>query len=416
MSLRIESTDEADTPPDESLRGVEAEAVRLQTGIQGKAGLLPRQEIRELVRQGAVLARAELKDSQFQPASLDLRLGAKAYRVRASFLPGGGKTVAEKLTDLKFDEVNLEDGAVLERGCVYVVELLEHLALPASISAMANPKSSTGRLDVFTRLIADRSEAFDSVAPGYRGKLYAEVSPGSFSIKVRKGSRLNQIRFRRRTGNQDYTTNARLTDKELRELHSRVLLVDGELKVRHGLILHIELGGMGPERLVGYRAQRHTDLIDVDNVAGYRFDEFWEPIRARGKQLILDPNEFYILASKEKLHIPPDMAAEMVPIDPTMGEFRVPLRRLLRPRLRLHGSRPPRQPGRPRGSQPRGALRARRWPDGLPPRIRAHGGDPRRALRPDRHLQLPGPGAQAFQALPDGLSRDRVWPLAPPPP
>jgi dCTP deaminase len=323
MSLRIESTDEADTPPDESLRGVTTEAGRPETGLAGNSGLLPRQEIRELVRQGAVLARAELKDSQFQPASLDLRLGAKAYRVRASFLPGGGKTVAEKLTDLKFDEVNLEDGAVLERGCVYVVELLEHLDLPASISAMANPKSSTGRLDVFTRLIADRSEAFDSVAPGYKGKLYAEVSPRSFSIKVRKGSRLNQIRFRRRTGNQDYTTNARLTDKELRELHCRVLLVDGELKVRHGLILHIELGGMGPEQLVGYRAQRHTDLIDVDNVAGYRFDEFWEPIRARGKQLILDPNEFYILASKEKLHIPPDMAAEMVPIDPTMGEFRV---------------------------------------------------------------------------------------------
>jgi dCTP deaminase len=140
---------------------------------------------------------------------------------------------------------------------------------------------------------------------------------------VRRGSRLNQIRFRRRNSQQDYTTNARLTDKELRELHARIPLVDGELKVRFGLILHIELGGMGPDGLVGYRAQRHTDLIDVDDVGGYRFDEFWEPIRARGRQLILDPNEFYILASKEKLHIPPDMAAEMVPIDPTMGEFRV---------------------------------------------------------------------------------------------
>jgi dCTP deaminase len=329
MSLRADGApgaDQADTLTgmDEDPRTDLAGARRPKAGqLGGKAGLLPRQEIRKLVHRKVIRSTSDFDEAQFQPASLDLRLGARAYRVRASFLPGAGKTVAEKLADLKYDEVDLEDGAVLERGCVYVVELLEHLNLPGSISAMANPKSSTGRLDVFTRLIADRSDAFDSVPGGYKGRLYAEVSPRSFSIKVRRGSRLNQIRFRRRNSQQDYTTNARLTDKELRELHARIPLVDGELKVRFGLILHIELGGMGPDGLVGYRAQRHTDLIDVDDVGGYRFDEFWEPIRARGRQLILDPNEFYILASKEKLHIPPDMAAEMVPIDPTMGEFRV---------------------------------------------------------------------------------------------
>ncbi len=291
--------------------------------VSGRAGLLPRQDIRQLVRSGGLRANDGFEESQFQPASLDLRLGSKAYRVRASFLPGLGTTVGEKLAALRYVEIDLDKGAVLERGCVYVVELLEHLHLPDSVSAMANPKSSTGRLDVFTRLIADRAEVFDAVGEGYKGRLYAEVSPRSFSIRVRRGSRLNQIRFRRHAPEQDQPASIRLSDRELQALHERTRIVDGDVKVRNGLVLHIELGGIGPERLVGYRAQRHTDLIDVDSVGGYRFDDFWEPIHARDGTLILDPNEFYILASKERLHIPPDLAAEMIPIDPAMGEFRV---------------------------------------------------------------------------------------------
>src|SRR5918997_4182031 len=298
---------------------------RPRTGkLSGKTGLLPRQEIRKLVRRKVLRASQDFAEGQFQPASLDLRLGAKAYRVRASFLPGRASTVEDKLSELQNDVIDLERGAVLEKGCVYVVELLEHLALPESIAAVANPKSSTGRLDVFTRLIADRSEVFDSVAGGYEGRLYAEISPRSFSVKVRKGSRLNQIRFRRRNSQQHELSEFRLSDRDLRELHAQTPLVDGELQVRNGLMLHIELGGIGPERLVGYRAQRHTDLVDVDRVGEYRFERFWETVRARSdKRLILDPNEFYILASKQKLHIPAHLAAEMVPIDPTMGEFRV---------------------------------------------------------------------------------------------
>jgi dCTP deaminase len=292
--------------------------------LAGPSGLLPRQEIRKLVHRKVLRATQDLEEAQFQPASLDLRLGTRAYRVRASFLPGPNRTIEEKLAELKYDVIDLTAGAVLEKGCVYVVELLEYLRLPDSIAALANPKSSTGRLDVFTRLIADRSEVFDSVAGGYEGRLYAEISPRSFSIKVRKGSRLNQIRFRRRNSQQDELTEFRLSDRDLRELHEQARLVDGEFQVRNGLVLHIELGGIGPERLVGYRAQRHTDLIDVDHIGEYRFGDFWETVPARDdKRLILDPNEFYILASKEKLHIPPHLAAEMVPIDPTMGEFRV---------------------------------------------------------------------------------------------
>jgi dCTP deaminase len=316
-----EATETALGPGDADLAGGRRSG---GANLAGRTGLLPRQEIRTLVHRKVLRATQDLEEGQFQPASLDLRLGARAYRVRASFLPGPNRTVEEKLAELKNDVIDLDHGAILEKGCVYVVELIEHLDLPDSIAALANPKSSTGRLDVFTRLISDRSEVFDSIAGGYRGRLYAEISPRSFSVKVRKGSRLNQIRFRRRNSQQHELTEFRLSDRELRELHGEMPLVDGDLQVRNGLMLHIELGGIGRERLVGYRAQRHTDLVDVDRVGEYRFEDFWETVRARDdRRLILDPNEFYILASKERLHIPAHLAAEMVPIDPLMGEFRV---------------------------------------------------------------------------------------------
>lgn len=292
--------------------------------LSGRAGLLPRQEIRTLVHRRVLRANQDWDEGQFQPASLDLRLGARAFRVRASFLPGRDRTVEQQLVELNGEEISLRDGAVFERGCVYVVELLEHVHLPETIAAIANPKSSTGRLDVFTRLITDRCEVFDSVVGGYQGRLYAEVSPRSFSVKVRQGSRLNQIRFRRRNSQQDELKDFRLSDDKVRDLHERRMLVDGDLKVRNGLMLHIELGGIGAQRLVGYRAQRHTDLVDIDRVGQYRFADFWETIAARtDRRLILDPDEFYILASKERLYIPSGYAAEMVPIDPMMGEFRV---------------------------------------------------------------------------------------------
>src|SRR5687768_15414178 len=203
-----------------------------------KSGLLPRQRLRALINhRGLVQAAPGIEESQIQPASLDLRLGGKAYRVRASFLPGREKTVEEQLEQLKYDEINIEKGAVLEKGCVYVVELLEHLNLPESISGLANPKSSTGRLDIFTRLIADRSAVFDSVHGKYEGKIYAEISPCSFSIRVRKGSRLNQMRFRRRHPSQSENTKFSLSDRDLLKRHQERPLVDDDIQLRNGLIL-----------------------------------------------------------------------------------------------------------------------------------------------------------------------------------
>ena len=288
-------------------------------------GLLPREKIELMARRRMLAALHPFEDGQFQPASLDLRLGPKAFRVRASFLPGRRRTVEEMLGETGFDEIDLSgEGAVLERGCVYVVPLLEHLDLPASIAAIANPKSSTGRLDIFTRLITDRSETFDAAASGYGGPLYAEVSPRSFSVRARAGSRLNQIRFRRLNSQQIGQTRFAMPDRELRQRHEATPLVDGELDVRDGLIVRVALARDSLGDLIGYRAQKHAGVIDVDRVGAYAIADFWEPLHAReDRRLILDPGEFYILASRERMHIPPDLAAEMVPIDPAMGEFRV---------------------------------------------------------------------------------------------
>ncbi len=289
-------------------------------------GLLGREKIGLMLRRKMIRSPVDINPLQLQPASLDLRLGARAYRVRASFLPGRERSVEEQLKLLKIDEIGLKNrGAVLEKGGVYVIPLLKSLSLPESISAVANPKSSTGRLDIFTRLITDRSEIFDVTERGYGGPLYAEVSPRSFSVRVREGSTLNQIRFRRLNSQQLSRTDFALNDRELLARHHEKPLVDGILNLRGGLVLRVALSDETLDsQIIGYRAQKHTDIIDVDRVGAYDAADFWEPMHARpDKRLILDPDEFYILASQEKLHIPRDLAAEMVPIDPAMGEFRV---------------------------------------------------------------------------------------------
>ncbi len=290
-------------------------------------GLLPREKMELMLRRGMIVG-PELEERQLQPASLDLRLGPRAYRVRASFLPGKEHSVRQRLDALQSadDEISLEgQGAVLERGCVYVVPLLEHLKLPDSISAFANPKSSTGRLDIFTRLITDRSDVFDRVTRGYEGPLYAEISPRSFSVRVRKDAKLNQIRFRRLNSQQLERADFGLDMKELRERHKKMPLMDHDLEPgRNAIVLRVGLDADAIDGVIGYKAQKHADILDVERVGSYRIADYWVELRARAdKRLILDPDEFYILASKEKLRIPPDLAAEMVPIDPAMGEFRV---------------------------------------------------------------------------------------------
>ncbi len=283
----------------------------------GQAGILPDTSIEDFWRNGVLTADLPPGEGQIQPASLDLRLGARAYRVRASFLPGSSHTIKQKLARNKLHEINLADGAVLETGCVYIVELMESLALPTEISASANPKSSTGRLDIFTRVMTDHSREFDKIAAGYRGPLYLEVSPRTFPIVVKQGSRLSQIRFRKGM--------ALLDASALGELHKRQILVDSDKPdiTGDGIALSIDLSG-AKDGLLGYRGKHHSGLVDVDKIGAYEMHDYWEPLYDRGSsELILDPDEFYILVSREAVHVPPDYAAEMTPFDPLVGEFRV---------------------------------------------------------------------------------------------
>ncbi len=275
-----------------------------------KHGVLPAQGIRTLIAQGAVHARGaaapslgpefepQIGTGQIQPASLDLRLGRVAYRLRASFLPGANRSLADCLKDgaqtgLVMHEISLETGAVLETGCVYLVPLLEGLALPAHISGRANPKSSTGRLDVFTRVITDGASAFETIKAGYHGPLYVEIAPRTFSVLARTGDTLVQIRLR-----------------------------NGPVNILSEQTVSIDLKAQGPDGLIGWRARRHSGLVDLSAIGTHKARAYWEPLQAPKGELILDPEEFYILASKEAVQIPKTQAAEMAPIAPEIGEFR----------------------------------------------------------------------------------------------
>ncbi len=289
-------------------------------------GVLPAQALQALVSEGTILADAPLVEGQIQPASIDLRLGPRAYRVRASFLPGAKATVGEKIDAYQMHAIDLSQGAVLERGCVYIVPLMEALDLPDRLTGMANPKSSTGRLDIFTRLITDYATAFDRIDAGYTGPLYAEIAPRTFSVLARQGDRLSQLRLRR--GRKSFG------DRETQRLHDRIPLAqtgDGApVTIADGVALTIDLHGADESGLIGYRARHHAPLIDLSQVGIYEADDYWEPIyRGRGgtdtdsDTLVLNPDDFYILASREAVTIPPDHAAEMVPYDTLVGEFRV---------------------------------------------------------------------------------------------
>ena len=287
-------------------------------------GILSAPQIEAMVDQGVIRPAVPIADGQIQPASIDLRLGARVWRIRASFLPGEGMSVNDKLTEMAMHEIDISHGAVLEKGCVYIAEVEESLKLPDDTSGFANPKSSTGRLDVFTRMISDGATEFETARPGYEGKLYAEISPRTFSVLVRRGSRLSQLRFRK--------GQSRISDDEMKRLQNDVGLVHGGgldgRDIRDGVPLSVDLSGAvysAMPGLVGWRARKHAGVIDVDKPKAYPVAPFWEKVTRRDLSaggLILNPDEFYILVSRECVTVPPDYAAEMTAYDTRVGEFR----------------------------------------------------------------------------------------------
>lgn len=283
-------------------------------------GILPYQAIRAMIASREVASIEPILENQIQPASLDLRLGRWAHRVQASFLPGRENTVMEKIQQLDGEpKIDLQDGTVFEKGVVYVVELQENVKLNSQTEGVANPKSSTGRLDVLTRLITDKSTAFDKIEKGYRGALYIEIAPQTFSIIVRKGSRLNQVRFQRGSPTIAASEARKNYDEGqfVRVEGDRLPLLDNMVPVT------VDLLGGGPDSVVGYRARKHAPKIDIDKPRHYDPQLYWEPIHGADGRLVLNPDEFYILATREEVGVPPNLAAEMVPFHSSSGEFRV---------------------------------------------------------------------------------------------
>ena len=285
-----------------------------------RSGILPAQWYEGAIARGIVTsARAIDPERQVQPASIDLRLGATAYRVSASFLPGRTTRVAEKLAWLASETIDLKDGAVLKRDQVYIVQLQESVNLKKRMSAVANPKSSTGRLDVFARVITDGCSEFDSVAEQYEGPLWVEIAPRSFDVIVREGSRLVQLRVRSGV--------PRPSERQLRALHENVRIVGEEDEpdiTRRGVAITVDVMGDEVSKLIGYKAKRAGEAIDVDRINAYDPSAFWEPVyRPESGGIVLQPDDFHILASKATVAVPEDHAADLIAYDTLVGEFRV---------------------------------------------------------------------------------------------
>jgi dCTP deaminase len=294
----------------------------IEEGQARTTGILPSQEITNLIARGNISASPAINPDHIQPASLDLRLGDMAHRVRAGFLPGPNSTVEAKIKELRMTRVDLTGAPVFEKDCVYIIPLVEELNLPENISGKANPKSTTGRLDIFTRLITDYGTEFDRVPPGYKGKLYAEVVSRTFTVAIRAGMRLSQLRF--------VQGNPVSGDKTIRDLDHEETLVymnadsPGKARVERGLRVTVNLEAAEAGEVIAYRAKRYAPAIELDRIDYYPTEEFWEVRHQNAaKNLILEPGDFYILASRERVRVPPEFAAEMVPFDPADGEFRI---------------------------------------------------------------------------------------------
>ncbi len=289
----------------------------------GREGVLPNHHLLRAIDEGVIDAgRFKIPQENVQPASLDLRLGEVAYRMRCSFLPGS-HPVEDRLRELTIDQLDLRgDGVVLETNRPYLIPLKERLRLPPGMRAKANPKSSTGRIDVFTRVITDRSYRFDEIADGYQGNLYLEVVPLSFAVRVREDLTLNQLRLS--------VGRSELTDAEILEFHrgQPLLYVDGrplppeDVTLDNGLFLSLDLRG-DTSGHVGYRARENSPLLDLTRSEPLDPEPFWEPVRREGAdRVVLTEKKFYLLMSEEAVVIPPALASEMIAYDPTSGELR----------------------------------------------------------------------------------------------
>jgi dCTP deaminase len=294
-----------------------------------KTGILPSQEIWELINNRKILSFAPIEESQVQPASIDLRLGKVAYRVQASFLPSRTSSITKKIDDLKLAEIDLTKPALLERGAVFVIPVIEKLGLPFDIGGAANPKSTTGRLDIFTRLVTEggiefeeHELQFEQVPKGYKGELYVEVVSRTFPVILQAGAKLTQLRFVR--GKPPAATDNALEKFEEGLVYYENGEAPAKAVVGGGLRMSIDLAGMGASSIVAYKAKRNSPAVDLSKTGVHDAAQFWDTMSApKSRRLVLDPGDFYILASRERISVPSNWAAEMTQFDPSIGEFSV---------------------------------------------------------------------------------------------
>ena len=366
-------------------------------------GVLPGHLLERAIRAGYVDAgRFNIPETNVQPASLDLRLGERALRIRCSFLPGDD-TVERKLKDYILDEIDLRgDGAMLEARCPYLIELKERLDLPAGLRGKANPKSSTGRIDVFTRVITDHSDRFDEVAPGYQGPLYLEVVPLSFAVRVREDLTLEPVAPLHRPPLAQRRRGAGRPSRGADPVPGR-----GARSGRAPRPLRRALPRPGPPRRragAGRATAPGTVRPLLDLTSDHEVDPapFWDPVyREEGDRLVLSPKRFYLLMSHEAVSIPPDLAAEMTAYDPTSGELRTHYAGFFDPGFRLRPQPPlPRLPGRAGGPGPRRAVHGRERAGGVQADLRAHARGAHGPLRLRHRLVLPAARRDPQPVLP----------------
>ncbi|MDA1284586.1 MAG: 2'-deoxycytidine 5'-triphosphate deaminase [Proteobacteria bacterium] len=255
--------------------------------------ILIKKNIEELIKKKIILITSSFNKSQIQPASLDLTLSSNCYRIKASFIPNN-KKVSQLIESLALSKINLNNENLLEKNCIYLCELNEHLNLNNAYSAKSNPKSTTGRLDIFTRLITDYGKEYDVVDRGYNGKLYLEIIPQSFSIIVKKGLSLNQIRF-----------------------YKDHLIINSFIKSQD-ISIYIK-----KNEICAYKAIKNTSAINLNKLNHYKINDFWETIIPKNNNFIIEKDEFYILRSLENIKIKDTIAAELEPFGDNFGNFRV---------------------------------------------------------------------------------------------
>ncbi len=276
-------------------------------------GALVYQDYLKLIKKNYIINET-IDQNQIQPASLDLSLSEECYEIKHSFL-SHKTTVRRKLKDLIIKKINLNKEFIFKKDKTYIVKLNESLNLKNNIFGHCNPKSSTGRLDIFCRTIVDFAEEYEKIPNNYQGEIFLEITSRSFDVAFKKGNCLNQLRLI--MGNQYY-----LSDEQLKKIKTKLKITNfkkNTLKINNGVKISVDLSN---SKTIAYVAKNNTPVLKFSKIKSHKINDFWKAIKNIDNSLLIEKNKFYILKSKEKVIIPDNLAGEMIPYDTGIGDFR----------------------------------------------------------------------------------------------